>query len=417
MDGRTAIFGLVVAVVVCFCPGARAKINTTTSSLDPFDILTKGYNKKLRPNYSGHAVKVLASSYIVALDNVNDVKSDFTVKMYFSQYWNDSRLIFGDELQGLEHKGYLRVVGEDMKDIWTPDTYVENEENIGGHKIFSSVKITRHGEVHMSKRLTIKANCPTMNLKLFPHDVQTCDLLQTSYAFPNTELTYAWKSENAVIVGESSIATQYILDKAITSIEDVYFKSTNATWTYLKLKFVLRRKIAYYIIRIYLPAILVTLTSWISFWVDPTAIPARLSLCVITVLAMTTLSYSSQSMVPSVPYVKAVDVYLIISFFFVFGSLLEYACLLNIRLRCVGQRAHKQKGKAEEIPLTNKEQNDGIAELENGKEKGCNGKENVQESSGNAGYFSTWTLDTFSSVLFPAAYVFFHFVFYLVILA
>jgi hypothetical protein len=46
-------------------------------------------------------------------------------------------------------------------------------------------------------------------------------------AFPNTELTYDWKSENAVIVGESSIATQYILDKAITSIEDVYFKSTS----------------------------------------------------------------------------------------------------------------------------------------------------------------------------------------------
>jgi ABC-type antimicrobial peptide transport system permease subunit len=71
--------------------------------------------------------------------------------------------------------------------------------------------------------------------------------------------------------------------------------------------------------------------------------PARLSLCVITVLAMTTLSYSSQSMVPSVPYVKAVDVYLIISFLFVFGSLLEYAFLLNIRLRCGGQRAHKQQ--------------------------------------------------------------------------
>ena len=63
----------------------------------------------------------------------------------------------------------------------------------------------------------------------------------------------------------------------------------------------------------------------------------------ITVLAMTTLSYSSQSMVPSVPYVKAVDIYLIISFFFVFGSLLEYAILLNIRLRCVRGSTHKQQ--------------------------------------------------------------------------
>ena len=48
---------------------------------------------------------------------------------------------------------------------------------------------------------------------------------------------------------------------------------------------------------------------------------------------MTTLSYSSQSMVPSVPYVKAVDCYLIVSFFFVFGALLEYAIILNVQLR------------------------------------------------------------------------------------
>ena len=72
--------------------------------------------------------------------------------MYFSQYWNDSRLEFGKKLDDIKHKGYLRVVGEDMKDIWTPDTYVENEENIGSHKIFSSVKISKHGEIHMSQR-------------------------------------------------------------------------------------------------------------------------------------------------------------------------------------------------------------------------------------------------------------------------
>ena len=48
-------------------------------------------------------------------------------------------------------------------------------------------------------------------------------------------------------------------------------------------------------------------------------------------------------MVPSVPYVKAVDIYLIISFFFVFGSLLEYAILLNTRLRCVRPNTRKQQ--------------------------------------------------------------------------
>jgi hypothetical protein len=69
--------------------------------------------------------------------------------MYFSQYWNDSRLAFGNKIK----KKTLRVGGADnLKDIWRPDTYVENEENIGTHKVASSVKILPYGEVHMSQR-------------------------------------------------------------------------------------------------------------------------------------------------------------------------------------------------------------------------------------------------------------------------
>ena len=73
---------------------------------------------------------------------------------------------------------------------------------------------------------------------------------------------------------------------------------------------------------------------------------------------------------------------------------------------------------AEEIPLTKRDQQEasGPADVENGKENGCNGKENVEKPSAKPGYFSSWTLDTFSTVLFPAAYVFFHLVFYSVIL-
>lgn len=74
------------------------------------------------------------------------------MKMYFAQNWNDSRLVFGDKLKGLTSKGSLRVTGVITKDLWTPDTYVENEENIGSHKIFSSVKISKYGEIHMSQR-------------------------------------------------------------------------------------------------------------------------------------------------------------------------------------------------------------------------------------------------------------------------
>ena len=46
-------------------------------------------------------------------------------------------------------------------------------------------------------------------------------------AYPNDEIIYEWKSENAVVVGESSIATQYMLEDTLTSINDVYFKASS----------------------------------------------------------------------------------------------------------------------------------------------------------------------------------------------
>lgn len=62
-----------------------------------------------------------------------------------------------------------------------------------------------------------------------------------------------------------------------------------------------------------------------SFWIDYHSIPARTALGITTVLAMTTLLFGVQSSLPSVPYIKAVDLFMIVSFFTVFAALVEYA--------------------------------------------------------------------------------------------
>ena len=69
------------------------------------------------------------------------------------------------------------------------------------------------------------------------------------------------------------------------------------------------------------------LLSQVSFWIDSESTPARISLGITTVLAMTTLMFGVQSSLPKVPYVKSVDVYMIMSFTLVFASLAEYAAV------------------------------------------------------------------------------------------
>ena len=78
----------------------------------------------------------------------------------------------------------------------------------------------------------------------------------------------------------------------------------------------------YYLIQIYIPSSLIVVISWVSFWLNRGATPARVGLGVTTVLTMTTLISSTNSALPKISYVKSIDVYLAACFFMVFASLL-----------------------------------------------------------------------------------------------
>jgi putative glutamate-gated chloride channel (fragment) len=82
---------------------------------------------------------------------------------------------------------------------------------------------------------------------------------------------------------------------------------------------------------------MLVIVSWVSFWLDPTAIPARVTLGVTTLLTMATQISSINASLPPVNYTKAIDVWTVVCLFFVFGALLEFA-LVNYASR---SDAHK----------------------------------------------------------------------------
>jgi len=70
---------------------------------------------------------------------------------------------------------------------------------------------------------------------------------------------------------------------------------------------------------------LIVILSWVSFWINIDASPARVSLGLLTVLATTTMSGGARESLPRVSYIKAIDIWMIICLIFVFASLIEYA--------------------------------------------------------------------------------------------
>ncbi|KAK6730420.1 hypothetical protein RB195_007098 [Necator americanus] len=99
----------------------------------------------------------------------------------------------------------------------------------------------------------------------------------------------------------------------------------NGEYSCARVKLLLRREYSYYLIQLYIPCIMLVVVSWVSFWLDKDAVPARVSLGVTTLLTMTTQASGINSKLPPVSYIKAVDVWIGVCLAFIFGALLEYA--------------------------------------------------------------------------------------------
>uniref|UniRef100_A0A7N6C208 Neurotransmitter-gated ion-channel transmembrane domain-containing protein n=1 Tax=Anabas testudineus TaxID=64144 RepID=A0A7N6C208_ANATE len=103
-----------------------------------------------------------------------------------------------------------------------------------------------------------------------------------------------------------------------------------------------------------MPSILITILSWVSFWINYDASAARVALGITTVLTMTTINTHLRETLPKIPYVKAIDMYLMGCFVFVFLALLEYAFVNYIFF---GRGPQMQKKLAERAQKANNDPN------------------------------------------------------------
>jgi len=109
--------------------------------------------------------------------------------------------------------------------------------------------------------------------------------------------------------------------------------STAGIFSILRADIVLHRKVGYFILQVFIPSILLVALSWVSFWIDACAVPARITLGVTCVLTMTTLSSGIRQTLPPVSYIKAIDVWMSVCLMFVFSALLEFAYVNNLMRR------------------------------------------------------------------------------------
>uniref|UniRef100_A0A672Q524 Gamma-aminobutyric acid type A receptor subunit beta3 n=1 Tax=Sinocyclocheilus grahami TaxID=75366 RepID=A0A672Q524_SINGR len=313
------------------------------------DKLLKGYDIRLRPDFGGAPVAVGMSIDVASIDMVSEVNMDYTLTMYFQQYWRDKRLAYtGIPLN-------LTLDNRVADQLWVPDTYFLNDKKSFVHGVTVKNRMIRlhpDGTVLYGLRITTTAAC-MMDLRRYPLDEQNCTLEIESYGYTTDDIEFYWKGGENAVTGVSRIELPQfsIVDYKLVSRNVVF--STGA-YPRLSLSFKLKRNIGYFILQTYMPSILITILSWVSFWINYDASAARVALGITTVLTMTTINTHLRETLPKIPYVKAIDMYLMGCFVFVFLALLEYAFVNYIFF---GRGPQMQKKLAEKAEKANNDRN------------------------------------------------------------
>ncbi|XP_061901857.1 gamma-aminobutyric acid receptor subunit beta-2a isoform X2 [Entelurus aequoreus] len=311
------------------------------------DRLMKGYDIRLRPDFGGAPVAVGMNIDISSIDMVSEVNMDYTLTMYFQQAWRDKRLSYSEIAYNLTLDN--RVADQ----LWVPDTYFLNDKKSFVHGVTVKNRMIRlhpDGTVLYGLRITTTAAC-MMDLRRYPLDEQNCTLEIESYGYTTDDIEFYWRGGEGAVSGVDRIELPQfsIVDYKLISKNVVF---STGSYPRLSLSFKLKRNIGYFILQTYMPSILITILSWVSFWINYDASAARVALGITTVLTMTTINTHLRETLPKIPYVKAIDMYLMGCFVFVFLALLEYAFVNYIFF---GQGPQRQKKAAEKAATANNE--------------------------------------------------------------
>lgn len=284
------------------------------------DNLLVKYNKRFRPGHGEKPLYIRAHILIRSMGPVTEIDMSYSMQLYYRQVWYDKRLAFN-----LGNITELQLNNKFLHKIWVPDTYFLNGKKSYQHDITVPnifLRVRKDGRLYTSRRLTIRARCP-MVLKKYPMDEATCHLNLGSFAYSTDDIFYTWAHGDDSVEVTSVTMTQFEMMEIKVSNSTLH--RNQALYSILGVSFYFTRNLGFFILQTYLPCYLIVSLSWISFWINRDAAPARVLLGVTTILSLAAISMTVREGLPRVPYATALDIFLNVCLVYNLSALIEYA--------------------------------------------------------------------------------------------
>ncbi|XP_057311482.1 glycine receptor subunit alpha-2-like isoform X2 [Hydractinia symbiolongicarpus] len=293
------------------------------------------YDKRIRPKLNEDTVRVTTQIHLLYLGPVDEKTFTYEIGYYHRSWWNDPRLKFNTSI------GAITYTKPPADFIWIPDGAVTNAKKI--ERFVTSVRtvLSPNGDVYVSQRMKAVCSCP-MDLDEFPMDTQKCPFYMESFSYKSTDMELVW--HKTPIIKENTDLEGYVLENIeyTSYLKGYIINNVTEHYNNLVLTFVVKRTFAFYFYRMYAPTVVLMLFNFGSFWIPPSAVPARVALIVTTLLTNVVILQSVTEQIVKVEYVTAMQLFLLVNILFVLLAVLEYLVVLALEKR-VSQRQSSEK--------------------------------------------------------------------------
>ncbi|XP_025161679.1 glutamate-gated chloride channel isoform X9 [Harpegnathos saltator] len=316
-------------------------------------LLSKRYDKRLLPPVQG-TLTVNVSVLLLSLASPDESSLKYEVEFLLQQQWYDPRLRYSNRSK----YEFLNAIHH-YEDIWLPDTYFIMHGDFKDPiiPVHFALRIYRNGTVNYLMRRHLILSCQG-RLNIFPFDDPLCSFAIESISYEQTAITYVWKNDEGTLRKSPSLTSlnaYLIKNQTITCPIKVSWRADGqimvdyedqfdefgdskcslcqrrfeeqGNYSCLKVDLIFTRDRAFYFTTVFIPGIILVTSSFITFWLEWNAVPARVMIGVTTMLNFFTTSTGFRGTLPVVSNLTAMNVWDGVCMCFIYASLLEFVCV------------------------------------------------------------------------------------------
>ncbi|XP_039750124.1 glutamate-gated chloride channel isoform X29 [Pararge aegeria] len=280
------------------------------------------YDKRLLPPVDG-VLTVNVSVLLLSLASPDESSLKYEVEFLLQQQWYDPRLRYSNQ----SHYDFLNAIHH-HEDIWLPDTYFIMHGDFKDPIIpmHFALRIYRNGTINYLMRRHLILSCQG-SLNIFPFDDPLCSFALESISYEQSAITYVWKNDEDTLRKSPSLTTlnAYLIQNQ--TIPCPIKASWRGNYSCLEVDLIFTRDRSFYFTTVFIPGIILVTSSFITFWLEWNAVPARVMIGVTTMLNFFTTSNGFRSTLPVVSNLTAMNVWDGVCMCFIYASLLEFVCV------------------------------------------------------------------------------------------